>query len=189
MALWVSLTNWNGTVDPFGGGQDAEFVGAKNYTDLFAKDGLTRTNFMQSIGNTFWYVLFVVPLQTALALGLALLVNNRLLKGKSFFRTAFYFPSVTSSIAISTVFLFLFSSTGAVNALLELVGIDGPNWFSDDRGPAPPRCFSAVGVGTTPAGASTTSSAAPSGTGCPGRRSPCASSSSWSCGPRRAPSC
>ena len=77
---------------------------------------------MQSIGNTFYYVLLVVPLQTAVALGLALVVNNKLLKGKGFFRTAFYFPSVTSSIAISTVFLFLFSNTGAVNALLRFVG-------------------------------------------------------------------
>jgi multiple sugar transport system permease protein len=134
MAFWVSLTNWRGNVDPFGGGPNAAFVGAKNYTALFTQDGLTRTTFMQSIGNTFYYVLLVVPLQTAVSLGLALVVNNKLLKGKSFFRTAFYFPSVTSSIAISTVFLFLFSNTGAVNALLRLVGIDGPRWFSDSRG-------------------------------------------------------
>ena len=133
MALWVSLTNWNGSVNPFGGGPGAEFVGAKNYTDLFVKDGLARSNFMQSIGNTFWYVLFVVPLQTVLALGLALLVNNKFLKGRSFFRTAFYFPSVTSSIAISTVFLFLFGG-GVVNGALRLIGITGPNWFNDDRG-------------------------------------------------------
>ncbi|GAA2161444.1 sugar ABC transporter permease [Pedococcus bigeumensis] len=145
MALWVSLTNWNGSVDPFHPGPGAEFVGSKNYTDLFAKDGLTRSNFMQSIGNTFWYVLFVVPLQTVLALGLALLVNNRLLKAKSFFRTAFYFPSVTSSIAISTVFLFLFSSTGAVNALLKALGLGQPNWFIDDRGLVR-LLFNAVGV-------------------------------------------
>ena len=134
MALWVSLTSWNGSVNPFGGGPGAEFVGVRNYSDLFARDGLTRSNFMQSIGNTFWYVLFVVPLQTVLALGLALLVNNRMLKAKGFFRTAFYFPSVTSSIAISTVFLFLFSATGAVNALLGAIGAGQPNWFTDDRG-------------------------------------------------------
>ena len=145
MALWVSLTNWNGSVNPFHTGPGAEFVGARNYTDLFAKDGLTRANFMQSIGNTFWYVLFVVPLQTVLALGLALLVNNRLLKARSFFRTAFYFPSVTSSIAISTVFLFLFSSTGAVNALLKALGLGQPNWFIDDRGLVR-LLFNAVGV-------------------------------------------
>lgn len=122
MALWVSLTNWNGSVNPFVPGPGAEFVGAQNYTDLFVKDGLTRSTFMQSISNTFWYVLFVVPAQTVLALALALLVNNKMLKAKGFFRTAFYFPSVTSSIAISTVFLFLFSSTGSVNALLKIVG-------------------------------------------------------------------
>jgi multiple sugar transport system permease protein len=134
MAFWVSLTNWKGNVDPFGGGPNAAFVGARNYTSLFTKDGLTRTTFMQSIGNTFYYVLLVVPLQTAVSLGLALVVNNKLLRGKGFFRTAFYCPSVTSSIAISTVFLFLFSNTGAVNALLRVVGVDGPQWFSDSRG-------------------------------------------------------
>ena len=57
----VSLTNWNGSANPFGGGQGAEFVGIKNYSDLFFKDGLTRANFMQSISNTFWYVIAVVP--------------------------------------------------------------------------------------------------------------------------------
>ncbi len=134
MAFWVSLTNWTGNVDPFGGGPNATFVGAKNYSSLFLKEGLTRSNFMQSLGNTFFYVLLVVPLQTATSLMLALVVNNKLLKGKGFFRTAFYFPSVTSSIAISTVFLFLFSNTGAVNALLKVVGINGPQWFSDSRG-------------------------------------------------------
>lgn len=145
MALWVSLTSWNGSVNPFSGGPGAEFVGVKNYTALFAQDGLTRSNFMQSISNTFWYVLFVVPLQTVLALGLALLVSNKLLKAKGFFRTTFYFPSVTSSIAISTVFLFLFSNSGAVNAFLKLFGIDGPQWFSDSRGLVH-LLFNAVGV-------------------------------------------
>ena len=132
MALWVSLTSWHGNGSPFVPG--VGFVGAKNYTDLFVKDSLARSTFMQSIGNTFYYVLLVVPLQTATSLVLALIVNNRLLKGKGFFRTAFYFPSVTSSIAISTVFLFLFSNTGAVNALLKLLHIDGPQWFTDSRG-------------------------------------------------------
>lgn len=134
MALWVSMTNWTGNVDPFGGGPNATFVGASNYTDLFLKEGLTRQTFMQSIGNTFFYVLLVVPLQTMTSLLLALVVNNKLLKGKSFFRTAFYFPSVTSSIAISTVFLFLFSNSGAVNGFLKIFGITGPQWFGDSRG-------------------------------------------------------
>ena len=134
MALWVSMTNWTGNVDPFGGGPNAAFVGTRNYTALFLQDGLARSNFMQSLGNTFYDVLLVVPLQTATSLLLALIVNEKFLRGRSFFRTAFYFPSVTSSIAISTVFLFLFSNTGAVNGFLKLLGIDGPEWFSDSRG-------------------------------------------------------
>jgi multiple sugar transport system permease protein len=57
-----------------------------------------------------------------------------MLKSKSFFRTAFYFPSVTSSVAISVVFLFIFANSGAVTGLLSMFGIQGPEWFSDSRG-------------------------------------------------------
>lgn len=132
MALWVSLTDWNGQGSPFTG--QVPFVGGDNYTRLFAEDGLARRDFMTSIRNNLYYVALVVPAQTVLALGLALVVNNRMLKGKSFFRTAFYFPSVTSSVAISVVFLFMFANSGAVNALLGFLGIDGPQWFADSRG-------------------------------------------------------
>ncbi len=132
MALWVSLTTWNGQGSPFTGG--VPFAGLDNYTRLFAEDGLTRQDFMTSIRNNAYYVLFVVPIQTVLALGLALVVNNRILRGKGFFRTAFYFPSVTSSVAISVVFLFMFANSGAINAILSVFGISGPQWFSDPRG-------------------------------------------------------
>ena len=188
MALWVSVTNWTGNVDPFGGGPNAAFVGAKNYTALFTQDGLARSNFMQSLGNTFYYVILVVPLQTATALLLALIVNDKFLRGKSFFRTAFYFPSVTSSIAISTAFLFLFSNTGSVNGLLKLVGINGPQWFSDPRGLLH-LLTGLFGAGDNPAWGRGRSSDAPCGTGCPAPRWPCASSSSLPSGPQRAPSC
>ncbi|MEO6653975.1 MAG: sugar ABC transporter permease [Ilumatobacteraceae bacterium] len=89
---------------------------------------------MTSLRNTFYYVIGVVPLQTVIALLLANTVNQRYLKGRSWFRTAFYFPSVVSSVAISLVFLFLFTSTGAVNQFLGVLGIDGPSWFTDPRG-------------------------------------------------------
>jgi multiple sugar transport system permease protein len=132
MAFWVSLTDWRGQGSPFKSG--VPFVGAENYTDLFTKDGLARRDFMTSIRNNIYYVGIVVPIQTALALGLALLVNNRMLKGKGFFRTAFFFPSVTSSVAISVVFLFMFANSGAINGILSMFGIHGPAWFSDARG-------------------------------------------------------
>jgi multiple sugar transport system permease protein len=91
-----------------------------------------------------------VPLQTALALGLAVLVSKRILRGRGFFRTAFYFPSVTSSVAITVLWLFLFNSTGVVNKILSWVSIDGPNWFADPRGVLH-ILFGVVGVDTAPA--------------------------------------
>jgi multiple sugar transport system permease protein len=132
MALWVSVTAWNGQGSPFQ--SSVPMAGFDNYSRLFTEDGLARRDFMTSIRNTLYYVLLVVPLQTTLALSLALVVNRQLLKAKSFFRTAFYFPSVTSSVAISVVFLFLFLNGGAINGLLSIFGIKGPSWFSDARG-------------------------------------------------------
>lgn len=132
MALWVSLLHWDGQSDPFTG--SADFVGMRNYRDLFVVDGLTRSLFATSLRNTAYYVLLTVPLQTVLALGLAIAVNQRMLRGRGAARTVFYFPSVTSSIAVSTVFLFLFQGSGSVNRMLSWVGVKGPNWFSDPRG-------------------------------------------------------
>jgi multiple sugar transport system permease protein len=132
MALFVSFTKWNGQGSPFTG--DVPMAGVDNYTRLFTEEGLARQDFMTSIRNNLYYVVIVVPVQTVIALFLALVVNQRLLKGKAFFRTAFYFPSVTSSVAISVVFLFMFTNSGAINALLGFFGIHGPKWFSDPRG-------------------------------------------------------
>jgi multiple sugar transport system permease protein len=132
MALWVSVSDWTGRGSPFS--SEVGFVGLDNYTPLLVDEGLSRQDFMLSMRNTFYYVLGVVPVQTILALSLAVVVNQKFLKGRTFFRTAFYFPSVVSSVAISLVFLFLFTGTGAVNQFLGWVGIDGPTWFSDARG-------------------------------------------------------
>jgi multiple sugar transport system permease protein len=132
MALWVSVSDWSGRGSPFS--SNVSFVGADNYKPLLTEPGLSRQDFMVSLRNTFYYVVGVVPLQTALALVLAVIVNQRFLRGRTFFRTAFYFPSVVSSVAISLIFLFLFTGTGAVNQVLAVFGIDGPVWFSDPQG-------------------------------------------------------
>lgn len=132
MALWVSLLDWDGQSSPFGA--QADFVGLDNYRRLLTEDGLDRTVFATSLRNNLFYVLLTVPLQTVLALTLAMIVNQRLLRGRGLLRTAFYFPSVTSSIAVATVFLFLFQGAGAVNRLLAWIGVAGPNWFADSRG-------------------------------------------------------
>jgi multiple sugar transport system permease protein len=132
MALWVSVSDWGGRGSPFSGG--VSFVGLKNYAALLLGGGLAEADFGMSLKNNAWYVLLVVPCQTALSLFLAVLVNRQILKGRGFFRTAFYFPSVTSSVAITVLFLFLFSTTGAVNAALGWLGINGPNWLNDPSG-------------------------------------------------------
>ena len=132
LALWVSVSNWTGRGSPLN--SDVGFVGLDNYKSLLTEPGLDRQDLMVSIRNTFYYVLGVVPVQTVLALLLAVVVNQRFLKGRTWFRTAFYFPSVVSSVAISLVFLFLFTGTGAINQFLDVFGIKGPSWFSDSRG-------------------------------------------------------
>ncbi len=157
MALWVSFSDWNGRGSPFS--SEVDFVGLENYQTIVSGEGLAGRDFGLSMRNNVYYVLFVVPLQTALSLSLAVLVNRRMLRAKGFFRTAFYFPSVTSSVAITVLWLYLFSASGAVNAALGWLGINGPNWFNDPRGifhilmggGPPPEALSERGfLGVTP---------------------------------------
>jgi len=130
-ALWVSFSDWNGNGSPIGA--NAHWVGLENYRHLLTEPGLDQSNFGTALRNNVYYVLLVVPVQTAVALFLAVLVNRRL-KGVGFFRTAFYFPSVTSSVAITVLFLFLFDPAGVINKLLSYLGATGPPWFFDPRG-------------------------------------------------------
>jgi multiple sugar transport system permease protein len=132
MAAWVSVSDWTGRGSPFA--STVGFVGADNYRTLVAGGGLATQDFGTAMRNNVWYVFLVVPIQTALSLFLAVMVNRSLLRGRGFFRTAFYFPSVTSSVAITVLFLFLFSASGTVNRLVSAVGASGPNWFTDSRG-------------------------------------------------------
>lgn len=132
MALWVSFSDWTGRGSPISG--NVGFVGLDNYQAVTSGGGLAERNFGIAIRNNAWYVLLVVPLQTMLSLFLAVLVSRAILRGRGIFRTAFYFPSVTSSVAITVLWLFLFSTTGVVNEALSWVGLSGPNWFNDPRG-------------------------------------------------------
>ena len=132
MALWVSFSDWSGRGSPLSSG--VGFVGLDNYAAVTTGGGLAERDFGVALRNNAWYVLLVVPLQTALALFLAVLVNRAVLRGRGVFRTAFYFPSVTSSVAITVLWLFLFSTSGVVNTVLARVGIAGPNWFNEPSG-------------------------------------------------------
>jgi multiple sugar transport system permease protein len=147
LALYVSFSNWHGLGSPIG---NSSFIGTTNYEKVLIDPGLAQKDFGTSIRNNFYYVILVVPLQTALSLFLAVQVNRRILRGRGFFRTSFYFPSVTSSVAITTIFIFLFTASGAVNALLGWLGINGPNWFADPSGVIH-NLLAGVGVSKAPA--------------------------------------
>lgn len=132
MALWVSVSDWGGRGSPFA--SSVSYIGAENFRAVLVDGGLSTRNFGAALRNNIYYVLLVVPIQTVVALVLAVFVSNRALKARSFFRLAFYFPSITSSVAITVLWLFLFSVSGAVNQVLGWFSINGPNWFNDPRG-------------------------------------------------------
>jgi multiple sugar transport system permease protein len=132
-AVYYSLTDWNGISPP----AEANFIGLDNYETVLVGGGIRQADFFKALKNTTYFALGVVPVQTILALLLAVVVNQRLLRYKDFFRTAFYFPSITSSVAISLIFLFLYQRSGLVNRVLELITFGSWEriaWMSDARG-------------------------------------------------------
>lgn len=104
----------------------AKFVGLTNYLHLFRDP-----EFLRALLNTTIYSVGVVPIQTVLALFLALIVNN--IRGKTFFRVAYYLPTVTSTVAVSVMFIFLFEPSGLLNRILLIFGIHGPNYFNSPK--------------------------------------------------------
>jgi multiple sugar transport system permease protein len=98
-----------------------ETVGFENYTDLFADE-----RFRTALWNTLYYTIGVVPAQMALGLLMAVIVNQAI-RFRTFFRAAYYFPSIASSAAITAIALYIFASDGLFNKLL---GTDKA-WFGD----------------------------------------------------------
>ena len=142
LTVWVSFRDWSGLGSPF----ESEYSGLDNYRELLTEEGLRRKDFAISIRNTLYYVLIVVPLQTALALFLAFLVNQRFLRGRGGFRTLLYFPSITSSIAVTLIWLVLFRGSGIVNRILPIDRID---WFDEPNGIIH-NLFGVIGVDDEP---------------------------------------
>jgi multiple sugar transport system permease protein/alpha-1,4-digalacturonate transport system permease protein len=88
--------------------------------------------FWTSLWHTFYYTIVHIPLTMAAALGLALLLNRKM-RGVAFFRTAAFFPYITSIVALTYVWNLLFSPKfGPINAALRWLGIgDPPGWSVD----------------------------------------------------------
>jgi multiple sugar transport system permease protein len=145
--VWVSLRNWSGLESPFGGG--SQYIGLDNYKEVLTESGLAQRDFARAVRNNLYYVVGVVPIQTAIAFFLALVLNQRFLKGRGFFRTAYYFPAITSSIAVALIFMSLLQPTGVINRILGIFGLDGPAWLDDARGLGH-LTLGAVGIDTAP---------------------------------------
>jgi multiple sugar transport system permease protein len=101
------------------------FVGLGNYLAAF-RDPL----FWKALTVTSYYTVAVVPLQTIAALAMALLLNQKL-KGQGLLRTIYYLPSMVTSVALLSVWWWMFNpELGLINGLLEKIGISpGPRWL------------------------------------------------------------
>ena len=101
-----------------GKGANMQMAGFTNYVRMFQDDV-----FIQSIKNTFFYLIIQVPVMLLFALILASVLNKKDLKFKGFFRTMIFLPCTTSLVAYSIIFRSLFANDGLVNNLFMKIGI------------------------------------------------------------------
>ncbi len=107
LALLMSFAEWDGS-------NEMKFIGLSNFVEIFKDD-----RFIASLKNTIIYSLFTVPITLVIALGLAILLNQKI-KGRNFFRTVTFFPYVASLVAVAAVWNMLFTPAkgGIVNQFL-----------------------------------------------------------------------
>lgn len=117
--LVISFTNYD--LSP-----NFRFVGLRNYQEIFSNDV-----YLKAIRNTLLYVAGTVPLGTFLSLSIAALLD-RSIKGRVFFRTAFYLPVVTSVAASALVWRWIFNPQGGLaNTALDAAGLPPLGWLTD----------------------------------------------------------
>ena len=133
-AIALSLFEWNG-----GDISKLKFVGLDNYATIFAtkkvaEKGISyffnRADLGIALKNTVYYTVVTVPLTIVCALALALLLNK--IRGAVFFRTVFFFPYVSSMVAICVCWSFMLMKDGPVNQIIMALGINfNKGWTSD----------------------------------------------------------
>ena len=117
----MSLTDW--TI-----GAPAHFIGLGNYQRM-----LTDDRFWKSLSVTSYYTVGAVPAVLIVGFLVALLVNTGQ-KGKSFWRTIYYLPTLVPAVASAVLWIWIFNpDSGLLNSLLAMVGLPGSNWiYSED---------------------------------------------------------
>ncbi len=120
-AFFISFFDW-GIHGP------REFLAFANYQDLLFDDPVFVG---KAVLNTLRYSIIVVPAQMALGLFLAVVVNQKI-RGRTFFRAAFYFPAIASSAAVAVLFTFITQPDGLFNAFLGVFGVQSElNWTNN----------------------------------------------------------
>ncbi len=130
-SFYISAHEWGGLEGKIG------YVGFDNYRELWHdKDFWTwPPERGTALWNTFYYALLVVPIQVSIGLFVAVVVNSGI-RGRTFFRAAFYFPALTSSAAITAIAIYLLNADGLVNGFLREIHLESliptqVGWFAD----------------------------------------------------------
>lgn len=126
-SLALSFTHYDGLSRP-------TWAGLQNYQNiLFGTEAATRL-FWISVGNTVYYTVSELLLEMVIGLTLALLVNARLLRAKALWRSVYYLPVITSAVAASMIWLWIYNSqAGLLNLLLQGLGLPRFSWLGDPR--------------------------------------------------------
>lgn len=102
------------------------FLGLQNYQTL-----INDTDFWDALRHTLLFIAGYIPLVLVSGLGVALLMNQKLI-GRTFFRGAFFMPVISAWVAVALMWTWIFNPKfGIVNYLLGLIGIAGPAWLYD----------------------------------------------------------
>lgn len=140
-SLLLSFTDYDALSSP-------RWVGVANYRNILMGTEAATRLFWKSVGNTLYYTAGQVGLEIIVGLALALLVNARILRAKAVWRTAYYIPVVTSAVAASMMWLWLYQpQAGLLNAILQSLGLPRLGWLSDPRLAMPSVILMAVWQG------------------------------------------
>ncbi|WP_138495623.1 carbohydrate ABC transporter permease [Paenibacillus pinistramenti] len=106
-------------------GQEAQYIGFDNYTKL-----MTDKTFLKAIGNSALYMVLTLVILIPFPMLFAVLINNRLMWGREFFKSSFFFPALTSVVVAGTIFRLMFGEMDGslMNSILALFGV-GPMKF------------------------------------------------------------
>lgn len=100
--------------------RQVEWTGFSNYIKLFSDP-----DFLVALKNSFIFVVGTIPFTTAIALGLALLLNEKF-RGRTFFRAAYFMPSITAMVVIALIFSNLYARGGYIHLLAQMAGLHPP---------------------------------------------------------------